>query len=344
MPRPVLNIPPARPAHAPAGNSNPVSQAVAEAVQDMHGVAVVKELKRVMSEPVTPAPNPMGEPVVAAAQAMGALTTTVVTASKGLVDGYQAQSAHSLAHAQFETERRKEAEQDVRYEREQTEQRIAQAREEKGQEQALVLKIVGDQNAQTQQFMMQLGEAKVAAAQATMESQVNRLMERLDYEHKVAALEKQAMQEKLDEANDYIRNRPPTFQEQLFEVVVKQHGGDLAKALPVLLGVGSGIVDPDQQIKLSQAKWYDLALSADIEKRRHDAEGSKAMKEGIGEGVKTLASIGKGLLADAFGISVGADVGGGFVPDAAPPPLENPTGMPIMPTPPAPTHPPLADE
>lgn len=300
MPRSVIDIPRARPAQD-TGTPNPVTKAVADVVNDMHGVAVIKELKRAMVDPPTPAANPMQEHLGQAAQAMGTLTNSVVAASTGLAQSYQQQSANSLEQAKFEAERRREAEEQARYEREQVDERVGQAVEQTKQEANQTLAIIAESNKSTQQLIMQMMESRISATSAEFKGQLARLEERSDFKETLHRMELAAVQQKLDEAEYAAQHRPPSFEEQLFRAVVQRYGeGDLAKALPALLG--GGHITPAERLENAQATWYERMLESDVKKRELEAEGAKAMKEGVGEGVKTFAGIAAEALSGLTGI------------------------------------------
>lgn len=301
MPRSVIDIPRARPA-TETGTPNPVTKAVADVVNDMHGVAVIRELKRAMVDPPTPVANPMQEHLGQAAQAMGTLTNSVVTASTGLAESYQRQSANSLEQAKFEAERRREAEEQARYEREQTDERVGQAVAATKQEDNQTLAIVTEANKSTQQLIMQMMESRITATSAEFKGQLTRLEERSDFKETLHRMELAAIQQKLDEAEYAAQHRPPSFEEQLFRAVVQRYGdGDLAKALPALLG-GGGHMTSAERLENAKAGWYERMLESDVKRRELEAEGAKAMKEGVGEGVKTFATIAAEALSGLTGI------------------------------------------
>ena len=310
MPKQVWDVPAVRLANG-SRPTNPVSEAVADVVNDLHGVTVIKELKRAMADPVAPAVSPVGEQLGQTAQAMGNLTSTVVAASKGLVDSYQGQASTALQTAKFEADRRQAVE-------ERMETRVQQAIEaEERKAQSLMEFMIASQN-RREDVIIQLGDAKAQATAMEYKSQVDRLMERLDYQERRHEDQINQLQEKLDEANYSLQHRPQSFEEKLLAAVVEAHGGNLAKALPVLLG-GQALVDPDREVKLAQAEWYKHSLANDLETKRLEAEGRKKMMEDVGEGAKQVGGILTNIVGGALGIPIGASKPS-LLPDEAPPP------------------------
>lgn len=309
MPKGVTMIPPVR---AAAGTEpNPVSRAVAEAVNDLHGVAVVKELRRAMVDPPAPAPSPAGEQIAQVATAISNLTNSAVATSKSLVDSYEGQAHSALETAKFEAARRREAE-------EAAEKRAEAARVEEREKGELVLKIMAENSQQLQKYLVEMAEARTQSGIAEVKAEVGRLMERLDYEARVHQMERDRLQEKIEEQEHYIRNRPPSFEEQLFRAMIGRYGdGDLAKALPFLFGDGAKMT-PQERLANAQATWYERELENDSKRKLLEAEGNKAMKEQFGQAGKEVA----GLVKDFAGKLLGLPGSGGssFLPDDAPPP------------------------
>lgn len=322
MPKAVLSPPPVR--VAGARDLDPIDAEIAATLRAERALSTTERLRQIRGgAPAVTAASPVHEPLSESAKAMAALTNTVTTASTGLVESYKGQAQVLQATAQAEAERRREVE-------EAAEARVRAAAEAEERKGTQLIEILTNHQQNTLQMWSQMSDSKAQAAVAEVKTEVARLEERLEYERRVAEDRERYWREKYEEAMGMIQNRPASFQEQLFGVLIRHYGdGDLAKALPALLGTQTQM-SPDDRIKNAQADWYESTLQADAESRRNESQGKKKMMEDVGEAAKTVGSQ-IAQLGQQF-------LGGMGLPSAGQP------GNLLPPEPPAPPAPPMMED